>query len=484
MRAPALVIGAVLLALTGCGAGSEGGTKAGAGAPPVTLRIGADTDGSFGASLTVKEFARYVEAESGGSLTLEPTWQPAGPEEPDWDQWLAKAVRDGRYDLGAIPARAWDVEGVDSFRALYAPFLVTDRDLLAEISTGDLADDMLAGLDGYGVTGLALVPYGIRYVFAFGDPIRTPADLDGLAIQSPTSRTTHAMLRTLGASPRSVGTTDFDRGIEDGTLAAIESAYLFSHLLHGAPTALGDLPLFPMVDTIVIRAEVLDSLSPEHQRILRDGALHARDWTIRNAPSEQQAGAVHCAGLGSIVYAGQDTVTAFHQAAEPVLDVLETDPETARRIAAIRRLGVATAPSIAEPCTSAMSPPSRDPGEPGAIDGAFRTPDWTVDRLLEHGVSPGATENLAGVFTFTFDRGSFRLTHRGAHSLVECPGEYLIAGREVDITLTSSGECGPAGLFLRAAFDVTESTLRLTNIREAHPSDVILFGSYPWESVD
>jgi hypothetical protein len=63
-----------------------------------------------------------------------------------------------------IPARAWDTEGVTSLRALHAPFLVTSDELVAEIVDGELADELLAGLEDVGVTGLALLPEGLRHL--------------------------------------------------------------------------------------------------------------------------------------------------------------------------------------------------------------------------------------------------------------------------------------------------------------------------------
>ena len=102
-------------------------------------------------------FAREVEALSDRKLRIKLVWKAAGMARA-WDQRVARKVIAGDLDMGMIPARAWDTEGVTSMRALHAPFLVTSDELAREVVTDDLADEMLAGLDELGLVGLALIP--------------------------------------------------------------------------------------------------------------------------------------------------------------------------------------------------------------------------------------------------------------------------------------------------------------------------------------
>ena len=135
------------------------GTKAGGQAAPVILRIGTDDSPGRPAADQIGEFARQVEELSDGGVRIEPVWNAAGDTgEDDWDQKVARMVVAGEVDMGLIPARAWDTEGVTSLRALNAPFLITSDELAAEVASSELAGTMLAGLDTVGVTGLALCP--------------------------------------------------------------------------------------------------------------------------------------------------------------------------------------------------------------------------------------------------------------------------------------------------------------------------------------
>ena len=137
VRAYQVVALAAVVALAGC-TGTTGGTKAGGQATPVILRIGTDDFQGRPAADQIEEFARQVEELSDGAVRIEPVWNAAGDTgEDDWDQKVARMVVAGELDMGLIPARAWDTEGVTSLRALNAPFLITSDELAAEVASSE-----------------------------------------------------------------------------------------------------------------------------------------------------------------------------------------------------------------------------------------------------------------------------------------------------------------------------------------------------------
>ena len=131
------VLALVVSLTTAC---SEEGSKAGGGAVPVTLRIGTDDEPGRPAADQIQEFGRQVEALSDGQITVEPVWKADGQGQQDWDQRVARMVVSGELDMGLIPSRAWDTEGVTTLRALNAPFLVNSEALLARVVSADIAD--------------------------------------------------------------------------------------------------------------------------------------------------------------------------------------------------------------------------------------------------------------------------------------------------------------------------------------------------------
>jgi TRAP-type C4-dicarboxylate transport system substrate-binding protein/predicted nucleic acid-binding protein len=257
---PLLAAVATALLLSACtGAATAGddagGDKAGGDPAPITLRIGTDDTPGRPGAMQIEQFAQQVDRRSDGQLTIEPVWQAAGQGGNDPDQVVARMVVDGDLDMGMIPARAWDTEGVTSLRALHAPFLVTTDDLAGRIVTSDIADDMLAGLDTLGVTGLALLPEGLRHLFLYGtDATASSAlpDLGGKTVRAPNSATSYAALEALGARPDDYGgdRAAEGRAIEDGSAIGAESSFAWATVLPAPTTAIGDVVLFPKVKWI------------------------------------------------------------------------------------------------------------------------------------------------------------------------------------------------------------------------------------------
>ena len=71
-----------------------------------------------------------------GLSASSPATAAAGIGVDDWDQAVARLVVAGDLDLGMIPARAWDTEGVSTLRALTTPLLVTGEDHMDAVVPG------------------------------------------------------------------------------------------------------------------------------------------------------------------------------------------------------------------------------------------------------------------------------------------------------------------------------------------------------------
>ena len=82
--------------------------------------------------------------------------------------------------------------------------LIDSYALEGAVLRSDLPAKMLAGLEGHGVIGLALLGDNLRYP-AGKRPVQGPADFKGLRIRSYPSATQWAALRTLGAKPSPEG---------------------------------------------------------------------------------------------------------------------------------------------------------------------------------------------------------------------------------------------------------------------------------------
>ena len=415
--------GASVFALAMSGFGSFSGPLSAAGASaatPVTLRIGTNDADDQPMAATIEEFAHHVDNLSDGALTIEPVWR-AGGEEPhrDWDQVVARMVVSGDLDMGMIPARAWDTEGVTTMRALFAPFLVDSDALVSEIVTTEIAGELLAGLDEIGITGLALLPEDLRHVFAFGEPLLSPDDFAGTTIRAPHSATTWALFEALGATADDLVDDDFVDALATGAVAGAESSFARAAGLPGGQiTATGNITLFPNVNSVVINSGAFDGLTDDQQAVLRDAAGMTRDVLLDGLVDDGAAADQFCAGVGDVVLADDDHLAALAAAAQPVHDALMEDGATA---ALMSRIGELKAQAPAPIPVAACEHTSADQGSDEAVASdpeasSATIPDGTYTRTitsadaLQQGLDPGVADQVLGpdgelTIVYEFDVG-------------------------------------------------------------------------------
>src|SRR5262245_56471590 len=218
-RWPALALIGVLAA-AGCdgrGASKSGGAPEAAPAGTITLTF------ASGNPLPVdRAFAALVAKVSGGHLKLRTIYYNA--RSTAVDVMIAAALAAGKLDVGDVASRAWESRGIGAFRAYQVPFLVTSRALLDRAVTGPVAAGMLAALRPAKVTGLAIVPTGIRYLLSTR-PRTYPAQFYGAKTRINDSGTSSEVISARGATP----VTNIASGppavqaLRDGRLTAIEA---------------------------------------------------------------------------------------------------------------------------------------------------------------------------------------------------------------------------------------------------------------------
>lgn len=321
------------------------------------LRLGTNDDGQVPTRGQIEEFARQVEERSGGELVIEPVFRAGGNQIRAWDQVVARKAISGELDMAVIPARAWDTEGVDSFRALSAPFLVTSDALIKEAVKPAFADGLLAGLKDVGLTGLALFPEGPRLLFSFGSPILTPADVKGMVIRSPKSDTHYSVLEALGAVPTDLASEEFGNEVDAGNVGGAESSLAYAddlptaHTKTGRAIATGNLVLYSKINTLVINAKVMDSLDEDQRRILRESAAFTRDWSTSLLSTLAAEARRYCEGGGKVVMATEGELETFLAATASLTAELEKDQGTKDIIARLRGFAAgAPAEAAVEPC--------------------------------------------------------------------------------------------------------------------------------------
>ena len=420
---------ALSVALAGCSTAQTAPTnKAGGTGETITLRIGTDDGPGRPSASQIEEFGRRTAALSSGSVRIEPVWHAVGEKQTDWDQKVARKVVSGELEMGMVPSRAWDTEGVTSLRALNAPFLITSDGLSADVVSSDLAGELMSGLDGAGVVGLALLPEGLRHPFGLTKPLLGPADYRGEVIRTPTSTTTAAFFAALQAD---VSQEEADPKKH----AAMESSYA----VQPKGMATGNVTFWPKINSLVINKKAYDDLGGEQREALQQAATDTRTWAISTTPDDAEAARAFCA-LGRVVaQATSSDLKALESAAAPVYAELERDGQTRTLIQSIRDLKQRShAPPVsavrcgsAKPSTKSAAPVAT------ALEGVYRYETSRQD-LLDAGVTDEPTiRDHIGVYTWTLadNRWCWKWTGPYPSDNTEDCGPYTVDGDQFSWTL-------------------------------------------------
>ena len=482
----ALALGAVA-AISGCS--DDAVSKAGGTPPPVILTIGTDdAEDRLGATL-IEEFARQVVDVSGGSVVIEPVWRAAGPDQADWDQKVARMVVSGKLDMGLIPARAWDTEGVASLQALHAPFLVDSNALMGAVVTDAVAEEMLAGLEDAGVTGLALLPESLRHPFSFDGAVLEPGDLAGKTVRAPRSDVSYAVLEAFGAAPTDAAGGGGDSGsVADGSITVAESSYDAAQHMPRPSVGTANVTLYPKVQSLVVNSGVLADLSGEQRDALEEAAAGTRAWAVEEMPTDVQAATEFCDAGFQAVLAPEAALEAWQAAARSVYDQLEEDPATAQMIATIVELKESVTVSEAErpvACGSdAEETASTVPAGTNVIpDGTYRR-DNTVESLVEAGMDEATAQQYAGMLTFTLDGGVYTETPPAGATFPPCTGSYSSTDTRLEVRFETN--CSGT---LSATWEAVDEGLVLSDLRdlvfpEAAADLEAIFGGRPFTRID
>jgi TRAP-type C4-dicarboxylate transport system substrate-binding protein len=328
----AAVIAALMVAgCSGPGTGKAGGAPAAAPNGSITLTF------ASGDPLPVDAtFAALVDQDSGGRLVLRTLIYDT--RSTSIDQTIAADLQKGKLDVGDVASRAWESLGVTAFRAYQDPFLITSRELLDAATTGPVAAGLLATLKPAGITGLAIVPVSIRYLYSTR-PLTSPAQFSGASIRINVSTTTTEMLTVLGATP----VTDVPTGpqeiqaLRDGSLTAVEydPEHAGGGFVQAAPYVVVNAPLFAKTSAFAINSAELNRLPARDIAWLRQAAQQAAA-TQASTNSDRTAWASLCAeGLKPLALT-QQQLAALQNTEAPTYADLASDSQTAL---AIDRIG-------------------------------------------------------------------------------------------------------------------------------------------------
>ena len=473
----ALAAALAATALAGCSSGHQAGgaDKAGGSNAPVVLRLAANTSPDQRNAADLRYFAGEVEKLSRGRLRVRVVFEAAGRDAVFAEPRIARMVRDGKFDLGWIPARAWDELGVNSLRALQTPFLITSYGLLDRVLTTPIAGQMLHGIRREGLFGLALVPDLLQHPFAADRPLLTPADYMGARIRVHPARTTDALLRAIGARPVHVADAEtlsaFGVGKIDGMATEFPEAASTPFIVTGNVT------FYPKVDTLFANPHALERLQDNQRAALRVAAQRTLEHLADTRLSESELLRDFCKTGGRGVTATTRELAQLERETRSLVAKLERDPETGTFIEKILTLKASTPPIPAVVVPSSCRPrhtaaPRERRRSPSMLNGTYR---YMLTKAAANAFGPPITGHnvYPVVVTTTLRDGRWSL-----HTDELDTGTYTIFGDRVAFKWPRLGYTNMF-TFTRDS----RGTLRLKPVLPMDRGDQFVWAAAPWRRI-
>lgn len=206
----------------------------------------------------------------------------------------------------------------DALKFLDVPLLFKNIEEAYAFTKSNIAKDRLKKLEDVGLVGLALSAVGGRHILTVKEhPINTIDDLQGLKIRVMETPVHVKGMNMLRAAATPMPYTECYQAMQTGVIDGMENqipTYIAMRFYEVAPnySIVGWLQLFHI---FLVSKEVMDSLPPEYQQIIREVAEKASaetsEWTIN---FEQGEGEEKLKELG---------VNVTHPDKEPFIEYLK-----------------------------------------------------------------------------------------------------------------------------------------------------------------
>lgn len=358
-RLAALLAGlALALGVAACGddnkpaAGGETTTPTTTGGTAeVTLKLGYVTTAQHPYGIAVDAFAKSVSEASGGRIAIKTIPSYAGGDVP-----LLNDVQGGTVQLATVSSAIWDTQGVNSFQALQAPFLVNRLDLEDQVISGEIGQDMLKGVEKLGLVGLAIHEGGLRKPLGAKKALKNPADFKGLKIRAPESNVLSEGLKALGAQPTPLPVTEVYLALKNGQVDGMEANLGLidtNKYYEVAKYVTQNVNLWPFPTVLVMNKAAFDGLSAEDQDIITTAAAALPSLSIKiftnPAPTATNFVKSLCDKGLTFAFASDADQTALQNAAKTAITSLSKDAEVADFITRIQTIKDGLEPPAAPP---------------------------------------------------------------------------------------------------------------------------------------
>lgn len=232
------------------------------------------------------KWKELVEERSNGELTVE-TYHIGQLGD---DRTMIENVQLGSQDV-VLPSTAPLSNFVPEFSIFDFPFIFQNEQIAETVLDGEVGQKVLDLLEEQDLVGLAYFENGFRNVANNIKPIETAEDFEGLSIRTMESDFHVDIFRALGANPTPMQYTEvftaLQQGIVDGHENPVTSMYtdnMFEVQKYLSKTRHLYVPV-----VFIMGKQLYDSLSPEHQQLVREAAKEATTYQRELIRAENEA---------------------------------------------------------------------------------------------------------------------------------------------------------------------------------------------------
>ena len=220
----ALLLMAVLtFALAACGGGGDSGAAEGdsdafAGGQTFTIKIGHSDTATNLINVSLENFAKYVEEQSGGAVKVD----IYAAEQLGSNAEMAEMLEMGSLDAMMMP-QGQEASFAPKINTLGLPFLFPDYESVYKVLDSEIGDELVADLESHNMIQLAYWENGLRQTTNSKKALNSAADFKGLKIRTPEDAMTMAIFNALGASPSPLAFSELYLALQQGTFDGQEN---------------------------------------------------------------------------------------------------------------------------------------------------------------------------------------------------------------------------------------------------------------------
>ena len=275
----------LLTLLAGCGGSGGGAAKPATETKPIALIAYNPMPPSSIPTQTLIKFAEIAEKNSNGRLKF--TVKHSG--QLGSDREAIESAKMGTIDV-AISGTGMYSSFYDKVKLFDLPFLFTDGKHAQKVVNGPIGEKVFKDLNKQGFVYLATGDNGMRQVSA-KKKIQTVEDVKGLKIRLPEMPTYLAVWKSWGAIPVPIPIAELYMSLKTGVVDAQDNA-----AYHTVATKSYEVqPNFSVINymwmglTAVMNEKKFNSLPPDLQKIVKDAAIEATNWSFEAIDKDNQA---------------------------------------------------------------------------------------------------------------------------------------------------------------------------------------------------